>query len=61
LGLLLILDLTTPSVPVMGALHNQISGALIYGPLFGHVWLEAMNKVEGWLARDSDLHGMALD
>ncbi|KAG0239036.1 hypothetical protein BGX31_003100 [Mortierella sp. GBA43] len=29
------------------ALHNQVFGALIYGPLFGHVWLEAMNKDKG--------------
>lgn len=32
---------------VLGGLHNQLSGALVYGPLFGHVWLDAMNKVYG--------------
>ena len=30
---------------VVGALYNQLAGALVYGPLFGKVWIEAMNKV----------------
>ncbi|KAF9951596.1 hypothetical protein BGZ72_006932 [Mortierella alpina] len=29
------------------AVYNQISGALVYGPLFGQVWLKAMNKDKG--------------
>jgi len=33
------------SLLVLGALYNQVSGALVYGPLFGQVWLDAMNKV----------------
>ncbi|GJJ76764.1 hypothetical protein EMPS_09123 [Entomortierella parvispora] len=39
----------------IGALYNQLSGALVYGPLFGNVWLEAMNKDkggEGWEGSD---------
>ncbi|KAF9316694.1 hypothetical protein BG000_000257 [Podila horticola] len=37
---------------LLGALYNQVSGALVYGPLFGQVWLDAMNKDkggEGWM------------
>ncbi|KAF9933412.1 hypothetical protein BGZ67_004302 [Mortierella alpina] len=32
---------------LLGAVYNQISGALVYGPLFGQVWLKAMNKDKG--------------
>ncbi|KAG0262932.1 hypothetical protein BG011_009528 [Mortierella polycephala] len=42
---------------VLGAFFNQISGALVYGPLFGKVWRAAMNKDkggEGWMAECSD-------
>ncbi|KAF9999326.1 hypothetical protein BGZ65_005310, partial [Modicella reniformis] len=41
---------------ILGALHNQMSGALVYGPLFGHVWLAAMNKDKGgeaWMSDDA--------
>ena len=30
---------------VVGALYNQLAGAFVYGPLFGQVWVDAMNKV----------------
>ncbi|KAG0052158.1 hypothetical protein BGZ83_002931 [Gryganskiella cystojenkinii] len=32
---------------VVGALYNQLAGALVYGPLFGQIWLDAMNKDKG--------------
>ncbi|KAF9364775.1 hypothetical protein BGX34_000445 [Mortierella sp. NVP85] len=41
---------------ILGGLHNQLSGTLVYGPLFGHVWLAAMNKDkggDGWMEKQS--------
>ncbi|KAF9125285.1 hypothetical protein BGW39_007522 [Mortierella sp. 14UC] len=32
---------------LLGALYNQLSGAFVYGPMFGKVWVEAMNKDKG--------------
>ncbi|KAG0370443.1 hypothetical protein BGZ54_006336 [Gamsiella multidivaricata] len=32
---------------VLGGLYNQLSGTLVYGPLFGKVWVDAMNKDKG--------------
>ncbi|KAF9899740.1 hypothetical protein EC991_008358 [Linnemannia zychae] len=40
---------------LLGALYNQLSGAFVYGPIFGKVWLDAMNKDKGgeaWQAKD---------
>ncbi|KAF9209957.1 hypothetical protein BGZ49_009233 [Haplosporangium sp. Z 27] len=34
-------------MPFLGALYNQVTGALVYGPLFGKVWVEAMKKDKG--------------
>ncbi|KAF9976415.1 hypothetical protein BGZ73_008617 [Actinomortierella ambigua] len=36
-----------PGAVVLGGIFTQVSGALIYGPLFGNVWLEAMKKDKG--------------
>ncbi|KAG0324175.1 hypothetical protein BGZ99_002138 [Dissophora globulifera] len=41
---------------LLGALYNQCAGALVYGPLFGNVWINAMNKDKGgagWTGPDS--------
>ncbi|KAF8934972.1 hypothetical protein EDD21DRAFT_192685 [Dissophora ornata] len=46
---------------VLGALYNQVTGALVYGPLFGKVWLDAMNKDkggEGWMGKDAPKNHM---
>ncbi|KAK3808221.1 MAG: hypothetical protein JOS17DRAFT_765915 [Linnemannia elongata] len=41
---------------LIGALYNQMSGAFVYGPMFGQVWLDAMNKDKGgdsWMDKNS--------
>ncbi|KAI1318059.1 hypothetical protein EDD11_007293 [Mortierella claussenii] len=44
------------SITVLGGLYNQLSGAFVYGPLFGQVWLDAMSKdkgSDGWNRQDN--------
>ncbi|KAF9926213.1 hypothetical protein FBU30_004172 [Linnemannia zychae] len=44
-----------PGAYLLGAFYNQLSGALIYGPLFGKVWVDAMNRDKGsesWMDKD---------
>ncbi|KAF9083741.1 hypothetical protein BGX29_002032 [Mortierella sp. GBA35] len=46
---------------LLGALYNQLSGALVYGPLFGQVWLDAMNKDKGgdaWMSKEENKNQM---
>ncbi|KAF9432985.1 hypothetical protein BGZ76_010029 [Entomortierella beljakovae] len=41
---------------LLGAVYNQVAGALVYGPLFGKVWLDAMNEDKGrdnWITQSS--------
>ncbi|KAG0236717.1 hypothetical protein BGW42_002879 [Actinomortierella wolfii] len=46
-----------PGAVLLGGIFTQACGALIYGPLFGKVWLEAMNKDKGnnkWMNQNKE-------